>query len=183
METGTVVRRLRPDEGAAYRALRLRALADAPDAFCSSLAEEEARPLESWRTRLENAARSGIDCPLVAEVGGVAAGLVWAKVDSEDPGTVNLFQMWVDPAWRGRGVAGALLESAIAWARERGAHTVGLGVNCANGAAVRLYERAGFTVLGESYPMAGAPGRMEYAMRLQLDGVGCTAMPYARSTP
>lgn len=167
--TDTLVRRLEPGEGALYRTIRLRALAEAPDAFCSSLAEEEARPLESWSTRLENAARSGIDCPLVAEAAGQAAGLVWAKVDGEDMGTVNLFQMWVDPAWRGRGVAGALLDAAVAWARQRGAHTVGLGVNCANRAAVALYERAGFKVLGEAYPMAGAPGRMEYAMRLRLD--------------
>jgi len=163
-----LVRRLLPGEGALYRGLRLRALDEAPDAFCSSLAEEAARPLESWDTRLDNAARSGIDCPLVAEIGGQAAGLVWAKVDGEDPGTVNLFQMWVDPAWRGRGAAAALLDAAVAWARERGAHTVGLGVNCANRAAVALYRRAGFQVLGEAYPMAGAPGRMEYAMRLRL---------------
>lgn len=164
-----LVRRLRPGEGERYRDLRLRALEDAPDAFCSSLAEEAARPPGNWDTRLENAARSGIDLPLVAEVDGQAAGLVWAKVDGEDPGTVNLFQMWVDPAWRGRGVAALLLDTAIAWARERGAHTVGLGVNCANGAAVALYRRAGFRVLGEAYPMAGAPGRMEYTMRLRLD--------------
>jgi ribosomal protein S18 acetylase RimI-like enzyme len=169
MMADVLVRRLGPGEGAAYRALRLRALEDAPDAFCSSLAEEEARPLDSWNTRLENAARSGIDLPLLAEIDGQAAGLVWAKVDGEDPGTVNLFQMWVDPAWRGRGVARALLDTAVAWARERGAHTVGLGVNSANRAAVTLYERAGFRVLGEAYPMAGAPGRLEYAMRLRLD--------------
>lgn len=163
-----VIRRLRPDEGAAYRAIRLRALADAPDAFCSTLAEEEARPPDSWSARLDNAARSGIDCPLVAERDGDMLGMVWAKVDAADADTVNLFQMWVAPECRGQGVAHALLMGAVDWARARGARTVGLGVNCANAAAVALYRRAGFGILGEAYPMAGEAGRMEYAMRLQL---------------
>ncbi|MCC2958065.1 GNAT family N-acetyltransferase [Massilia sp. IC2-477] len=166
---GALIRRLRPDDGPAYRSIRLRALEDSPEAFGSSLAEEAARPLDSWSARLDKAAVSGIDCPLVAELDGDAVGLVWAKVDADDPDTVNLYQMWVAPQCRGRGVAAALLDAALAWARERGAHTVGLGVNCANRAAVSLYERAGFTVLGEAYPMAGAPGRMEYAMRLRLN--------------
>ena len=166
-----LVRRLGPDEGAGYRAIRLRALADAPEAFCSSLAEEEARPLESWSMRLQNAAQSGTDCPLGAELDGALAGMVWAKVDAADPATVNLFQMWVAPESRGRGVARALLDAAVDWARARGARTVGLGVNCANQAAVSLYQRAGFRVLGEAYPRAGAAGRMEYAMRLKLDAV------------
>jgi ribosomal protein S18 acetylase RimI-like enzyme len=170
--SAVLVRRLRPDEGAAYRAIRLRALADAPDAFCSSLAQEEARPLDSWSARLENAAHSGIDCPLGAERDGVLVGLVWAKVDATDPATVNLFQMWVAPECRGSGLARALLDGAVDWARARGARTVGLGVNCANPAAVALYRRAGFCVLGEAYPMAGAPGRMEYAMRLDLGAAG-----------
>ncbi|VXB49153.1 GNAT family N-acetyltransferase [Massilia sp. 9I] len=163
-----LVRRLGPEEGAAYRAVRLRALEDAPDAFSATLQEALARPLEEWDARLAQAAVSGIDCPLGAERDGELVGQAWAKVDADDPDTVNLYQMWVAPKCRGQGVAGALLAAAIDWARARGARTVGLGVNCANPPAIALYERVGFRILGEAYPMAGAPGRMEYAMRLQL---------------
>jgi ribosomal protein S18 acetylase RimI-like enzyme len=164
-----LVRPLQPEDWQVYRALRLRALEDAPDAFCATLEEAQAWLPEHWGARLEKAAVSGSDFPLAAECDGEPAGLVWAKVDADDPDTVNLFQMWVAPACRGRGVARALLDAAIGWARERGARTVGLGVNCANAAAVALYERAGFRILGEAYPMAGVAGRMEYAMRLQLE--------------
>jgi ribosomal protein S18 acetylase RimI-like enzyme len=166
--TAVLVRRLQPQDWQAYRAIRLRALEDAPDAFSATLEEAQAWPPEHWAARLDKAAVSSIDCPLGAESGGQLVGMVWAKVDGDDPDTVNLYQMWVAPAFRGRGVAAALLEEAIGWARARGARTVGLGVNCANHAAVALYERAGFRVLGEAYPMAGEPGRMEYAMRLRL---------------
>ena len=164
-----LVRRLQPDDWEAYRAIRLRALEEAPYAFCATLEEAQAYPPEHWAARLDNAAHSGIDCPLGAESGGQLVGMLWARVDADETDTVNLFQMWVAPACRGRGVAAALLEEAIGWARARGARTVGLGVNCANRAAVALYERVGFRVLGEAYPMPGEPGRMEYAMRLQLD--------------
>lgn len=163
------VRRLRPDEGETYRAIRLRALEDAPDAFGATLAEAQARPLEEWAARLAQAEVSGIDLPLGAQRDGELVGLAWAKVDADDADTVNLYQMWVAPQCRGQGVAGALLDSAIAWAHARGARALGLGVNCANPTAIALYERAGFCILGEASPMSGAPGRMEYAMRLQLD--------------
>lgn len=167
-----LIRRLLPGEWQAYRTIRLRALENAPDAFCATLEEARALPPEEWEARLAKAEVSGIDCPLGAELDGALVGMVWAKVDADDPETVNLYQMWVAPACRGRGVAGALLDGAIGWARSRGARTAGLGVNCANRAAVALYERAGFRVLGEPYPMAGEPGRMEYAMRLDLSGTG-----------
>ncbi|MGH8855729.1 MAG: GNAT family N-acetyltransferase [Telluria sp.] len=162
------IRRLRPDEGEAYRAIRLRALQDAPDAFGSTLALEQTRPLENWTARLEQAASSGIDCPLAAEADGELVGLAWAKVDAVDAGLVNLYQMWMAPQWRGQGVAGTLLRAAIAWAGARGARAVELGVNCANPAAIGLYARAGFVTVSSPYPMREGTTLMEQRMRLTL---------------
>lgn len=42
------VRRLRPDEAALFKTLRLRAVADAPDAFARTFAEISAKPDEWW---------------------------------------------------------------------------------------------------------------------------------------
>ncbi len=160
------VRRLQPQEWEAYRAIRLQALEDAPDAFGATLAEAQAWPLDEWQARLVRAQTSGIDCPLGAEVDGELAGLCWAKVDAQDPDLVNLYQMWVAPAARGQGVAGALLDRAVAWARARGARRMQLGVNCANTGAVRLYERAGFKAVDAPYPMRPGEALMEQRMRL-----------------
>jgi GNAT superfamily N-acetyltransferase len=162
---GAVVRPLAAHEWPLYRTLRLRALLDAPAAFCSTLAEEETRTDQDWAWRLHLGARSGRDRPLVAEVGGAAAGLAWAKVDAGDPLLVNLFQVWVAPEARGHGVAAALLDAAIAWARARGARAMGLGVVCGNNAARRLYERAGFRAFGEPEPQRPGSSRMEQRMR------------------
>jgi ribosomal protein S18 acetylase RimI-like enzyme len=164
------VRPLAAQEWPLYRALRLRALADAPDAFCSTLAEEALRTDDDWAWRLNLGAGSGRDRPLVAEVDGAAAGLAWAKADAGDPSLVNLFQVWVAPEYRGHGVAAALLDAAIQWARARGARAMGLGVICGNEAARRLYERAGFRDAGTPQPQRPGSSRMEQKMQLDFTG-------------
>ena len=163
-----VVRPLAPGEWQAYRAIRLRALLEAPDAFGSTLEREAALAPETWAARVARAAVSGIDCPLVAVAEGEFAALAWAKVDADDAAIVNLFQMWVAPEWRGQGVAAALLRQAVAWAEARGAHALQLGVNCANEAAVALYLRHGFEAVGAPYPMREGTLLLEQTMRLGL---------------
>ena len=171
------IRRFGPHEWAAYRTLRLRSLADAPNAFGSSLAAEEAWRPELWMARLTAAEVSGRDCPLVAESAHSAGsagtadamlGLLWAKCDAEDAGIVNLFQMWVAPEARGRGVAAALLDEALAWARSIGAHLVQLGVVCDNSAAMQLYTRTGFHKVGTPEPIRPGSELLEQTMHLSL---------------
>lgn len=151
-----------------YRSLRLRALGDAPTAFCSTLAEEAARTDADWAWRLNIGATSGRDRPLVAELAGSPVGLAWAKADAGDASLVNLFQMWVAPEARGHGVAAALLDAAVLWARGTGARTLQLGVVCGNDPARRLYERAGFRDAGAAEPQRPGSSRMEQKMRLRL---------------
>jgi ribosomal protein S18 acetylase RimI-like enzyme len=50
--------------------------------------------------------------------------------------------------WRGVGLGRALLDAAIAWARETGAHKMWLEVWPHNTAAISLYQRAGFVEEG-----------------------------------
>src|SRR5436190_9375583 len=62
--------RLSVDKGPRLRAIRLRALLDAPDAFGSTYEEIVARPAESWSKQLADlptfvAVRDGIDVGMV----------------------------------------------------------------------------------------------------------------------
>lgn len=182
---GVTIRRLRAHDWPAYRAVRLRSLADAPYAFGSSLALEESWRPELWMARLTAAETSGRDFPLIAEDAGANAsaagaadatdevplaplGLVYAKCDAEQAGVVNLFQMWVAPEARGRGVAQALLQASIDWARSIGAQRMCLGVVCGNDAAARLYRRAGFRDVGAPEPLRPCSAALEQAMQLEL---------------
>ncbi len=56
--------------------------------------------------------------------------------------------MGVVPAWRGRGVGGALLDALVDAARDAGSVALSLSVEPDNPAR-RLYERLGFHRVGE----------------------------------
>ena len=152
------IRPPRPDEWHAVRALRLRALADAPDAFGSTLAREIDQPEDEWRAFwLERpgtislvVAASGVGDPLV----GMAFG--WPSLD--DPRTAGLFGMWVDPVARRHGLGAALVRGVVDWARAAGFRAIALGVTTSNPGAVAFYEGLGFVDTGERGPLReGSP--------------------------
>jgi hypothetical protein len=69
------VRRIRPDEGLNLRAIRLRALRDAPMAFGSTLAREEAFPESVWHDRAAGGASGTESATFVAQEGAQWIGL------------------------------------------------------------------------------------------------------------
>jgi ribosomal protein S18 acetylase RimI-like enzyme len=147
------VRRLREDEVDVLRDIRLRALADAPWAFGSTYAHERAYAPERWAW-FAGQTNSVVYVALDGESGvGMAGGFV----PDEPPDTVQVWGMWVAPEARGHGLARALLESVIGWARERGAATVRLVVTDHELArpAAALYRSLGFAPTGEREPLDG----------------------------
>jgi ribosomal protein S18 acetylase RimI-like enzyme len=148
-----VVRAFEAHEWRTLRDLRLRALADAPDAFARTLAEEEPRPDSEWARQLEASVRSRSQLSLVAERDGAASGLAYARLDPESPDTAHLFSMWVAPERRRAGAGRALVGAVIAWAREHGAHRLVLRVTDGNAAAERLYAEAGVRFTAELSPL------------------------------
>lgn len=158
------VRRMQAHEWPLYRAVRLRSLADSPDAFSQTLTSAEAVMDALWQSRLIAAAQGELDDPLVAELDGQPVGMLWAKVDRDDLGAVDLFQVWVAPEARGRGVGAELIRTAVEWAAARGSREVRLSVTCGETPARRLYEREGFVAVGEPAPRQGQVGLMEQKM-------------------
>jgi ribosomal protein S18 acetylase RimI-like enzyme len=169
MSTLPTLHTLEASEWAQYREVRLRSLTESPNAFGSTLSVEQERGEEAWAARLSSAAISGQDCPLVAEQDGKVIGLVWAKVDSSDGSAVNVFQMWVAPDCRGRGVGSMLLREVVAWARSRNARSVQLGVACGDTSAARLYAREGFKTFGTTEPLRPGSELLAQSMQLMLN--------------
>lgn len=163
-----VVRTFCADEWPVYRDLRLRALDDSPDAFGSTLAAEAGRPDAHWAQRLASGSDSQTNLPVVAEIRGEPAGLAWGRIDAFSPDVAVLYQMWIAPGHRGVGAGKMLLEAVIAWARERNASFLELGVTCGNSPARRLYERAGFKPIGEPQPLRPTSQLLAQSMRLPL---------------
>jgi GNAT superfamily N-acetyltransferase len=158
------VRRIRPDEGARLRALRLRALADAPLAFGSTLAREEAFADEVWDERATRGAAGEDQVTYVAEDEGRWVGMAVGLVDSPDASPLALVGMFVEPDARGRGVGAALVEAVTEWARGRGAAGLSLWVVATNRSAIALYERCGFRPTGRRQPLDHTPALTEIEM-------------------
>jgi GNAT superfamily N-acetyltransferase len=143
-----VVRRVRQDEWRELRALRLRALADAPDAFGATLADAEAEPDEAWQERAE-----ADRVTIVAEVEGRLVGMAAGGTAPIDGSTAALYSMWVEPAQRGTGMAAAIVGAIVDWARRAGYQGLGLGVTTTNARAIAFYERLGFVDNGMRFPL------------------------------
>jgi ribosomal protein S18 acetylase RimI-like enzyme len=154
------VRAVRASDAAPLRALRLRALADTPDAFATASDEEASRPDSDW----ERLARD-------SEVAD--AGVIYAAIDGErwlgmaagrwydrENGIAHLWGMWVDPELRRQGVGERLVQAVRGWVSARGGRSLRLGVITADGDATSFYERLGFVPTGEVAPLRRDPTRL-----------------------
>ena len=153
---------LQPADWATYRELRLAALADAPRAFGSTLAREEAMAPADWRTRLTQ--RSTFAARTPHGLVGTAAG-----IPGDAAGHAELVGMWVHPGWRRRGVGGLLVGAVIDWAAAGSYRALDLWVAVGNDAAEALYARLGFVRTDVTQPVhEDDPTRLELEMTRPL---------------
>ena len=136
------IERLAADDGPRLRAIRLRALRDAPDAFATTVDEAAGWPRDRWS---EQTARF---IHFVAVVGGADVGLVRGAPDAHSSDAAWLLSMWVAPELRGEGIAPALVDAVVAWARSRGFRRLLLDVTETNARAMAFYSRMGFVPSG-----------------------------------
>lgn len=139
------IERLHPDAWQRLKTVRLRALADSPDAFGTTYAEADAWPDDGWKAQARDlptfiAIDDGRDIGMV-RVGGTEA-------------EAEMISMWIDEVARGRGIADGLIEAVVAWARQSGVRRIVLEVADSNVRAIALYERLGFRRTGvtSAYP-------------------------------
>jgi GNAT superfamily N-acetyltransferase len=162
------VRRIRADEGLRRRAVRLRALANAPTAFGSTLEREEAFADAVWHERAAAGAAGVARVTYVAEDGDRWVGIATGLGDEPDAPGATLVGMFVEPAARGRGVGRTLVEAVADWARSVGATRLHLWVTSTNDAALGLYRRAGFAPTGKKKPLDHTSALTELEMSRAL---------------
>jgi GNAT superfamily N-acetyltransferase len=159
MKPPATIQPLGRGDGERLRAIRLRALADAPDAFGSTLEEATARPLESWEkmlTELPTFVATANDCDV---------GLVRSTVHERFTDAGCLLSMWVAPEARRGGVGSSLVDTVVGWARGQGLSRLLLDVVETNTSAVALYSRKGFVPSGQ---VGTLPPPREHIREIQL---------------
>ncbi|HEY0492010.1 MAG TPA: GNAT family N-acetyltransferase, partial [Candidatus Dormibacteraeota bacterium] len=90
-----IVRRLGPADWEEFRQIRLRALAEAPEAFSSTLADAVRLDQREWMERLAGRAQ------FLALTGPISVGTA-GGIQAES--CAELISMWVDPSCRRSGV-------------------------------------------------------------------------------
>ena len=138
--TGATIRRLAAADRAQWAVMRTALYTEAdPDAHADQLATEIAAMLarDDWAA-------------FGAETGDHAlVGLIELfernVAESCDTSPVTYVEgLWVDPQWRRRGVARALLQAGIGWGRSRGRTEIASDVQIANLVSQAVHRHLGF---------------------------------------
>lgn len=147
------VRRLSVSDAPAYRALRLRAFHDHPEAFTSSYEEEARKPLAYSEQRLGAASSAwfwGAFVPEPRSAAGLLVGCVGLDREQriKNRHKAVVIGMYVAPEQARRGLGRALLDTLLAEARATDLELLVLTVTRGNQGAEQLYLAAGFASFG-----------------------------------
>ena len=153
------IRRLRQGDEQQLRDVRLRALADAPYAFSSSLERESGHDPDFWEGRVAESELGEHGAVFAAVDDDRSVGMAGGFMLDESREVAVLWGMWVDPLARRSGLGRRLVESVAAWARDSGARQLRLSVTeCeASQPAAALYQSLGFVDTGEREPLGWNP--------------------------
>jgi ribosomal protein S18 acetylase RimI-like enzyme len=154
-----MIEELKKGQGFRLRAIRLRALAEAPQAFATTLEEAQDWGLESWEFQIEKLQT------FIWREGEADLGMVRGVTHDCDPEAGYLISMWVAPEARLRGIGAALVDEVIEWARRRGFRRLVLDVGESNVGARALYENRGFVVTGTTRAL---PPPREHVKELEM---------------
>ncbi len=164
--TDITVRVLGEDDWAEFKDVRLAALADSPEAFAATRADEQDLSDEQWQARLQRSPR------FLAERDGEVLGTASLGTREIDEGQTHgeIFGLWVTPRARGTGVATALARAAAKAAQDRGRSHIVYWVSTDNGRAVAFASGLGFRPTDQRRPMKGShhADETEVAMVLPL---------------
>ena len=169
--------RLIPEQAAEYRSLMLEAYAACPEAFTSTVAERNARPLSWWASRLSEGDRPQ-EIVFGVFVEDRLAGVVGLDFETREKTRhkASLFGMYVREPFRQLGLGRLLVDAALNYARSReGVGLVQLTVTEGNRLAEDLYIRCGFVRFGRE-PCAVAAGS-RYLAKIHM---ACMLRPFSQ---
>jgi GNAT superfamily N-acetyltransferase len=146
--TAVSVRQLGVADWERLRDVRLRALVDSPSSYYGTYDDEVRSDRSRWERWL-----SPPSAIFIAERNDEVVGVIGAIPAGEDEGdtdAVMMVAMWVDPVARGNGIAEALTDALIGWARVEGYPRMVLWVYDVNPRAAAFYRRYGFADTGRT---------------------------------
>ena len=160
------IRRIRPTDWPALRALRLEALGDTPTAYLETLEQALALDDAGWQARASRGSEGGDSIQLLAlrEDRPVGTAVCFVR-----DGAAWLAAVYLTPAERGRGLLAELVAPCLDWAQGRGRGVMRLEVHEDNGRAQAAYAHLGFAATGRRRPYPLDPSTQELTMERILE--------------
>jgi ribosomal protein S18 acetylase RimI-like enzyme len=140
------IRVLGPADAIAVRDIRLESLRLYPENFGNAWEEEATQPIGFWEKRLAGNAH-WLGAQIDAELAGLTVVSLNSRMKLAHNGEVGA--VFVRDKFHRRGIARALMQSAMEHLRASGARYATLNVTAGNEAARKLYESLGFVVCGQ----------------------------------
>jgi ribosomal protein S18 acetylase RimI-like enzyme len=157
------VHTLTPEDWREFRAVRLEALKDSPNAFWQTYDAEAALDDAAWQEWVSSRIRpAGQALFAVVDESGAWVGIVGAALDPRHPKVAHVFSLYVAPGHRGpaAGVGALLLDASVEWARGTDADVLRLDANEVNQRALAFYRRHGWVETGKLAPFRNEDSMM-----------------------
>ncbi len=160
--------RLKPEEWKQYRDLRLRALKEEPQAYCSTYEKNAKRPDEFWQQRIEDTINKDIQWLIFAKLNDALVGMVGAFAE-EQPDTAHVIAVYVSPEARGKGISKMLMKELLTRIKtNNNIKKIIVDVNSEQEAALNLYKNSGFQII-KQYRMILGDGKEHDVYQLQME--------------
>jgi ribosomal-protein-alanine N-acetyltransferase len=127
--------------------------------------EHAAYPFPWTRGIFADCIRVGYDCTGLQ----VGAALIGYTIQSLAAGENHLLNLCIEPVWQGNGYGNLMLDHAIRLAGEKNCSCMFLEVRPSNPAGMGLYERKGFSIVGQRPGYYRSADGREDAMVMRLD--------------
>jgi RimJ/RimL family protein N-acetyltransferase len=142
MQGSVAIVQLGEDDWEKYRAIRLAALQEDPLAFAGIYAEEINIPEIEWRKHMHTIWFALVDAQIIGSIGLVHDTKIRYQQNAW------LYAFWIHPSYRSQGIGMHLLFYIQKIAQLRNVHKVSLQVTSTQQAAIAVYKRIGFKIVG-----------------------------------
>jgi len=163
-----MVREIQAGDWAGFKAIRLEALRESPQAFGAKYADEILLTDEQWQNRVRFYQEDAGTSFMLGFIGEVPVAMAGAYRDKAKNGVAHLYSVWTAPAWRGKGVTMQLIEPLADWARANGLPIMEGWVTTHNERALGFYRKAGFAVTTEFSSLHWDPAVRQVLIRRAL---------------
>lgn len=104
--------------------------------------------LATWRSNLE---KTGAHYSVyVAELGGEIGGFTTLGRSDETEGKAEMYSIYLDPAWHGRGIGSSLFREGLGWAKSGAFSSLSAWVFKAYGPGHEFYKHMGGRLISKS---------------------------------